>query len=430
MKNKSKKYDLVIIGGGAAGMSAAISCRRNHPKHSIAIIDRTFALGRKILVCGGGRCNLTNKHLKSNLKTHYHGSEYTFLESVFTQFPYEEIVSFFEELGVELQEDRRSKSGKIFPITNQGKTITSLLIDELERNQITILLNNECANIEYKNESFHIMTRNTASEGSPIKNNEIGAKKLILSAGSKTYPALGSNGSGYDLASSLGHSIIQPIPSALPLEGKNVLSQKLQGIKITAEVTSYIEGKECRRSADDLLFTKYGLSGSAILNISREISIHLNREKKKNCFVAINFMPGKSVGQVTRLLHQRWDRRPDQSVEKSLFGILPNKVSGILLASIKVEKNKPVEVLSKLEKRNIVEALSNTKIQISATRGWNEAEFTVGGVNTTEVKRGTLESKKQPGLYFCGEILDVDGEIGGYNLSWCWSSGWVAGKLL
>lgn len=430
MKYKSKKYDVVIVGGGAAGMSAAISCRRNHPKHSIVIIDRTFALGRKILVCGGGRCNLTNKHLDSNLKTHYNGTEYTFLESVFTQFPYEEIVSFFEDLGVELQEDRKSKSGKIFPITNQAKTITSLLIDELERNQITIFLNNECTSIEYKNESFHIMARNTASKGSSIKNDKIKAKKIILSAGSKTYPALGSNGSGYDLSRSLGHSIIKPVPSGLPLEGKNVLSQELQGIKITAEVTSYIEGKEGKKITDDLLFTKYGLSGSAILNISREISIHLNREKKKNCFVAINFIPGKSVEQVTRLLHKRWERRPNQSVEKSIFGILPNKVSGILLDSVKVEKNKPVDTLSKIEIINIVEALSNTKIQISGTRGWNEAEFAAGGVNTTEVKIGSLESKQQQGLYFCGEILDVDGEIGGYNLSWCWSSGWVAGKLL
>ncbi len=250
-------------------------------------------------------------------------------------------------------------------------------------------------------------------------------EKIILSAGGKTYPALGSNGSGYSIAESFGHKIIEPVPSALPLVSKNPLSHFLQGIKLEAEVTSIINGKRIKTRTDDVMFTQYGLSGPAILNISREISIHINREQKSGVDVEINFLPGVNIRTE---LEKRWKARPQLTLEKSLYGLFPNKFAEALPRAIQLDHTKAVKDLSAEETHRLIESLSAFKIKIDGTRSWNEAEFTAGGVDTRDVNPDTLESKLTPALFFCGEILDVDGDVGGFNLSWAWSSGNVAGK--
>lgn len=426
----SKNYDLVIIGGGAAGIMSAISCKKHHPECKVAIIDRTFALGRKILVAGAGRCNITNINLDSSAENRYYGAEKDFIKSIFTQFNYQDIVEFFNELGIELYLERKTNIGKLFPITDQAKTITSLLEDELNRLKVDIFLNNDCEKItKLSNEKFEIISQ-------PIEQNQPKGEKvkfesryLIISAGGKTYPALGSNGSGYTLAQSLGHNIIGPVPSALPLEGKNPLSHELQGVKFEIEVTSFINREKIKTTSDDVMFTQYGLSGPAILNISREISIHINREGKNQAEVMLNFFPNKNINEVKDLLQRRWNKRPDQSIEKSLFGLFPNKISSAILNISSINKEKQVKTVTSEEMQNLLTNLTSYRIQITGTKGWNEAEFTAGGVDASQLYSTTLESKLCKNLYFCGEIMDVDGDVGGFNLSWAWSSGFVAGSL-
>jgi predicted Rossmann fold flavoprotein len=433
-----KKFDLVIIGGGAAGMIAAISARRHHPDFKIAIVDRTFALGRKILVCGAGRCNITNLNLDSKVDSAYYGASDEFVHSVFDQFGFDDIVKFFNELGIELYVERKTNLGKLFPITDQAKTVTELLLDEIERSNIEVLLNTEVKSVndvrrrgDVTAPSFQIdcSAVEDSHDETPGFTGEIQTEYLILSAGGKSYPALGSNGSGYDLAASFGHNIIQPIPAALPLEGANELTHFLQGQKMEIEATSIIEGKEIKTSTDDVFFKNYGLSGPAILNISREVSIHFNRENNDDCFVKLNFFPGKSAEDVTNLLKERWQKRPNQEVYKSLFGLFPNKIAKYLVKFSGIDENLKSESLNKAQINHLVDVLTNTRIRITGTRGWNEAEFTAGGVNSTELKFGTMESKLQDKFYICGEIVDVDGDVGGFNLSWSWASGFVAGKL-
>jgi len=271
--------DLIIIGGGASGQMAAISAKKHHPNLSVAILDRTFALGRKILVCGAGRCNITNINLDKSIEDHYYGASKDFIKSIFTQFGYKDIIEFFNDLGIELYVERKTDIGKLFPITDQAKTVTALLEDELERLGVKIYLNTEVTQIT-KDTNFTIQTNKLDQQGKNIGSETFNSKYLMLSAGGKTYPALGSNGTGYELAQSFGHKIIKPVPSALPLVSNNPLSQELQDTKMEIEVTSIIEGKEIKTRSDDLMFTQYGLSGPAILNISREISIHINREEK------------------------------------------------------------------------------------------------------------------------------------------------------
>ena len=421
-------YDLIIIGGGAAGQMAAISAKRNNPNFKVAILDRTFALGRKILVCGAGRCNITNINLDKYAESRYYGANSSFIKDVLSQFTYKDIVSFFNELGVELYVERKTDIGKLFPITDQAKTITSLLENELKILNVDVHLNTEVTKIT-KSDLFALNTNLLDKDGKTISSTQFTSKYLILSAGGKTYPALGSNGTGYSLAQSLGHTIVDPVPSALPLVSKNALSQELQGTKMELEVTSIIEGKEIKTRTDDVMFTQYGFSGPAILNVSREISIQINRFNKGNVELKLNFFPGKSESEVSEILNLRWSKRPTLTLEESLFGLFPNKIPSALLKVLKIEKSIKVSDLDQNTKNRLVKGLTSYVVSVSATRGWNEAEFTAGGIDTTQINSKTLESKLIPNLFFCGEILDVDGDVGGFNLSWAWASGNVAGKI-
>ncbi len=403
---------------------AAISARRSHPDFSVAIVDRTFALGRKILVCGAGRCNITNLNLGKSLDDRYYGADPEFIKSVFDQFGYQDIVDFFNDLGIELYVERKSEIGKLFPVTNQAHTVTALLDDELKRLNVDTILNTEVTSVT-AGDKFTLSLKSV--EGNT--ESQLTSDYLVISAGGKTYPALGANGSGYSLAQSLGHTIIDPVPSALPLEGKNQLSQELQGVRMEMQVTSFISGNKIKSSTDEVMFTKYGLSGPAVLNVSREISIRINREHADDCEVELNFFPGLTADKIQELFESRWSKRPGQTLEKSLYGIFPNKIPPVLLKLLGFDPLQKVQTLSAEQKQKLSGALGNYRIKITSTRGWNEAEFTAGGVDTGEVKLTTLESRKIPRLYFCGEILNVDGDVGGFNLSWAWSSGFTAGKL-
>lgn len=419
------KYDLIIIGGGAAGMMATISAAKHHPHANILLVDRTFALGRKILVCGAGRCNITNKNLSGQIKTRYYGANERFLKSIFNQFGYNEIVKFFNELGVELYVERKTDIGKLFPVINQAKAITEMLEDEINRMKVEIMLDTECRDIQKLSEGFKL-------ELFDLKTNEVReveGKNLILAAGGKTYPALGSNGSGYSLAEKLGHSLVSPVPSALPIEATDQLINKLQGVKMDVEATAIIAGNSVKTRTDELMFTKYGLSGPVILNISREISIRFNREHKNDVAIKLNFVPGYDWLQLRELLLERWEKRPEQTIAKSLVGLFQTKFPPAFLDVIGIDGLASVQDLTDEEIEIISKQLTGYMLEVSGTRGWNEAEFTAGGINTKEVNPTTLESKVVPGLYLAGEIMDVDGDVGGFNLSWSWASGWVAGKL-
>lgn len=426
-------FDLIIVGGGAAGIMAAISAKRKNSALSVAIVDRTFALGRKILVCGAGRCNVTNINLNKEITNRYYGASPEFIQTVFDKFGFQDIVDFFAELGVELYVERKTNIGKLFPVTDQAKTVTAVLEDELKRLGVQVFLNTEVESINQES-GFVIKAKalaenskqNTQNPQLTTLNLSLTTQNLILSAGGKTYPALGSNGSGYELARSLGHTIVTPVPSALPLEGKSQLSHLLQGTRIEIEATSVIDGIDIKSSVDDVMFTQYGLSGPAILNISREISIAINRNQSGNCVVRLNLLPGKDAKSV---LEARWQKRPDQLVNVSLYGLLPNKVCDALVQLAEIDRSKLAKDLLPTEIDRLIALITRYEIAITATRGWNEAEFTAGGVETSEVNAQTLESSKVKGLYFCGEILNVDGDVGGFNLSWAWSSGNLAGRL-
>jgi len=393
---RSAVFDVAVLGGGAAGIVAGISaCRLGK---SVVICERMPRLGKKILASGNGRCNLLNEDLSDKF---YNLKARPLVKSIFAKFGKNEISEFFKALGLETYSD----AGRIFPITNQSASVLKILEIGLARLTIPVELNFEVVSVTGEKNEFIIASKT---------GRKIYSKALIIAGGGKSYPAFGSDGSSYKFAEKFGHKIIEPVPSAVPLTVKDPLCHALQGQKILANAKAVAGGRVLAEAAGELLFTKYGLSGTSILDISREISVYVNRLHKKDAAVIIDMVPFMDTARLERELSERLN--DSCSPEELMAGILPNRF-GLALEGILKTKDAGF----------IAEKLKAREFKVAGTRGWNEADFTAGGIDIADVRHETLESKLKSGLYFAGEVLDVDGCRGGYNLAWAWASGHVAG---
>jgi predicted Rossmann fold flavoprotein len=390
-----RTYKTAVIGAGASGIVAAIQAKRQGD--SVVLCERLAHVGKKILASGGGRCNLLNEVISESM---YNAEAQPLVKAVLSRVNKEKVISFFKELGLEIL----SEEGRLFPVTNQASSVVRVLELELQRLRIPTELNFTVKRVSDAGDGFIIH----AQDGRTVT-----CAQLILSGGGKTYPALGSDGSCYVFAQCYGHTVIEPIPVAVPLVSEDKMCHLLQGQRITAEV-SLLDGDSLMvRQHGDILFTRYGLSGTAILDISRTVSLALNRLRKKQVVLSVDFLPRIDKKTLSGIFVERFRR--GFALNDSMVGLLPNKF-GILF------KDK-----TKMNVDDLVSFVKEKEFIIKGTRGWNEAEFTAGGINTNEVEGDTLESRFRKNLYFAGEILNVDGHRGGYNLMWAWASGLVAG---
>jgi len=392
-----KKYSTIVIGGGAAGICAAISKARTG--ESVVICEKTAQLGKKILASGNGRCNILNDNLSD---IYYNHAARDLVKSIFGKVGKSQILEFFKELGLETY----SPDGRIFPLTNQAASVLKVLEMELRRLDVPVEFSFNCASLSFS--KGDIFVSSTAGE-------KIVCQKLIVTGGGKSYPVLGSDGSIYQIAGQLGHTIVELVPSAVPLVVKDTLCHLLQGQRIFATAASIIEGQKSQEVKGELLFTKYGLSGTCILDISEKISIAINRYHQHDMSVSIDMVPFMDRAQLKHNIEERIKK--GYLPEEMLTGILPNKLCVALKGLF---ENTAIATA--------VNSLKDKRFKVAATRGWNEAEFTSGGINVDEVNNLTLESKLCKGIYFAGEVLDVNGKRGGYNLAWAWASGLVAGQ--
>ncbi len=407
MENK-----IAIIGGGASGMIAAIIASRNGAK--VTIYERMNRIGRKILATGNGRCNLTNINLKWNDLQCIHGNDVKFAGHILKQFTVEETINFFETLGIA---HKVEEGGKVFPMSDQASSVLDVLRYELEKLGVEIICDTEIRKINKFKDKFIIIDNDGV---------EHVANKIIIATGGKSGPNLGSNGSGYKLAKQLGHSIIKPFPALVQLRLKAPFLKAIKGVKFDGIASINVDGNTLRKEEGEILFTDYGISGPPILQLSRGVVEAL--ENKRQPIIEIDMFPNYSYKELLDLINIRFSYQYDRPLDFSFVGLINKRLIPIILKESNIYNvNRICSEVSNKEIEQITKLLKCWKFKVIGSRSWMHSQVTAGGVNLKDICSNTLESKIVPNIYFAGELLDIDGDCGGFNLQWAWSSGYVAG---
>lgn len=408
------KKNVIIIGGGASGIMAAISCKKHNPNYDVFILEKNFKLGRKILATGNGRCNILNKNLTpERFHTNSNLSLRKFIESVFDNFNENDMCNFFELQNLSLREE---SGDRIFPFINQSVAVVKALEYELERLNIKIKYNTIVEKISKNNNNFFIKTNKQLFESDYV----------IIATGGLSYKNLGSTGDGYKFAKNFNHKITKTFPSITALKINSKLLKNISGVRQEAIVRIISDNKNIKEYYEELLFTDYGVSGSAILQISR-FAIE-NLLKKNKVEISIQFTKPKITKQkVKEILNRQIKLSSGKNLKSVLLWFLNTTLIENLFGGL---ENKNCNNITEKELESIIKIITDTRFEITGFKEWEQAQITAGGININEINPKTLESKKEKGLYFCGEILDIDGDCGGFNLSWAWSSGYLAGKVL
>ncbi len=394
--------DIVIIGGGASGLTAAIFASRNK-NNNITLIERNNILGKKILATGNGKCNYYNSEQDLS---HYHSENPNLIEKIITKENIQEVNNFFNYLGI----IPKIKNGYYYPFSNQATTIRNVLVNELNKPNIKIVDNTKVTSIKKENNKFIIKTATTSFI----------SDKVIISTGSKASPKTGSDGIGYDLVKEFNHTIIKPLPALVQLKAKENYLKEWTGIRTDVNVSLYINDKFIKDEQGEIQLTNYGVSGICIFNLSRFVSRALN--DNKDVKLSINFVP------FTSNIEETLNNFNNKTIKNLLDGILNSKLVDIIIKLSSINPNKKYSELSQKEKLNLINNLTNLTLNITGTNSFDECQVTTGGVPLTEINLNTMESLKEKGLFITGELLDVDGDCGGYNLTFAWITGILAGR--
>jgi predicted Rossmann fold flavoprotein len=410
--------DIAVVGAGAAGLVAAIFAGRAAKEAGrelrIAALDGAKKLGAKILVAGGGRCNVTHDVVKPE---DFFGGNRNQVAKVLRSLDVPATVEFFRELGVEL---KREPTGKLFPTTDRAQTVLDALIRATEEAGASILTEHRVLHLTREGDAFRMK----------LWDKEITAARLILATGGKSLPRTGSDGLGYELAKLLGHTVTRTTPALVPLvlpDGHWLT--KLSGVSLEAElILAAASGKVLRRERGSMLFTHFGLSGPLVLDMSRHWIAAVADGGVAAPKLACSFLPGHEFAEADETLLLAARERPRATVGATLRTWLPARLAEALaVEAAQVAPDTLMSKLTKEQRRAVVHTLTALPLPVVRDRGYLFAEVTAGGVPLSEVDVSTMASRVCPGLYLCGEILDVDGRIGGYNFQWAWASGRLAG---
>ncbi|MFZ4663989.1 MAG: NAD(P)/FAD-dependent oxidoreductase [Caldilineaceae bacterium] len=405
------KADVTIVGAGAAGLMAAIWAGRTNAKRRIVVLDGAAKLGAKILVSGGGRCNVTHDVVTMDA---YAGSSRNAIKKVLQRFDVPATIALFRELGVEL---KREETGKLFPTTDAARTVLNALLQGARQSGVAIHHPYRVTEIRRQTAGFTV----TGPWGS------VESRRVVLATGGKSLPKSGSDGYGYGLAQALGHTITpRLLPALVPLTlPKEHIICSLSGLTVDATFTVRAgNGKALASFTGSTLCTHFGLSGPAVLDISR---YWLNAQlDDPQAMLVINWWPGLDAASFDAQLLTLGKGAPITLLRRQL----PDRLARVLCEEAKVDPSAPGHNLTREQRKALVRTVVEWPLPITGNRGFTYAEVTAGGVPLQEIDLKTMESRCCPGLFLCGEICDVDGRIGGYNFQWAWSSGYVAGTAV
>jgi predicted Rossmann fold flavoprotein len=400
---------VTVIGGGSSGMMAAIGAARRGAR--VTLLERKDRIGKKLLATGNGRCNLTNSDLSLS---RYHGGDRAFIASVLTRFPSASAVDFFEELGIAC---RTEPAGRIYPHSGQASAVLDVLRWELERLRVDVRTGCEVRQIVRQGEGLVL---ELAAGG------ELKARRVILACGGMAGPQFGSDGSGQRLAAALGHRLVDPVAALVPLRLRADFLRKTKGVSWEGRGEVRCGDEVLRSEEGEFLFTDSGISGPPVLQLSRSAAGTLRQGKAAR--IVLDLFPGSSLDALDGALEVRFRRQGHKSLADGLVGLLPKRLIPVVLSEAGIDyPTLPGSEIAPAARKALARLLKGWSIDISGTMPWPEAQVTAGGVDLRDVDIETLESLIVPGLFFCGELLDVDGDCGGFNLQWAWSSGWIAG---
>ena len=399
---------IIVIGGGAAGMMAALSARENGGE--VVILERNDRVGKKLLATGNGRCNYTNENLSIN---NYHGKNPSFAEGGLKGFNVDETIDFFERLGIT---PALEDNGKVFPLSFQSSSMLDVLRYEIEEKGIELITEAHVSEIK-KTDKFTVTLKDKR---------KFHGDKVIVATGGMALPSSGSDGNGYNLCKRLGHSTIETFPGLVQLKLQGDYFKQINGVKFVGLAGVYVDNKLILEDSGDVLFTKYGVSGPPILQVSRTALEYMNKGKEVELRVSI--IHTKSEDELLDYLEERFKLMKTKTLEMSLIGLINKRLILPIIKILDLDKGKEIGNLSSEEIRKIAKILTSWSFKVIGSQSWGEAQVTAGGVNTDEVNNKTMESKMVKGLYIVGELLDVDGDCGGFNLQWAWSSGYLARK--
>ena len=414
---------VIVIGGGPAGMMSAITASQKG--HQVTLIEKMPTLGRKLLITGKGRCNITSSLDMSKFieNTPTNGK---FLYSCFQNFTNQDIIKFLKEQGLEVKEER---GNRIFPVTDKSLDVLKCFTKKLKEQNVNIEYNTKVTELIVSEIIVGVKTTNGVSE--KIEK----ADKVILATGGKSYPLTGTTGDGYILAKKVGHTITELRPSLIPLETYDLATCKeLQGLtlkNVAITITDIEKNKKIYEDFGEMIFTHFGVSGPIILSASAHLTRYKsNLEKMKNnkIILKIDLKPALSEEKLEERILRDFDELKNKQFKNGLDKLLPKRLIPIIIKKSKIEENKKVNEVTREERKKLVHLLKNFEIEIKGFRPIEEAIITSGGVSTKEINPKTMESKIVKGLYFAGEIIDVDSYTGGFNLQIAYSTGYTAGN--
>jgi len=413
MKDNDKIWDVIVIGGGPAGMMAASTAAETGAK--VLLIEKNDSLGRKLLITGGGRCNVTNAELDTRkLLSKFKDSD-KFLFSAFSQWSVKETLDFFHKNNVETKIENELR---VFPVSNSAQSVWDVLVDNLKKNNVTILSNSPVVDLIKENKKV---------TGIKIKNGEeIRSHSIIIATGGTSRPETGSTGDAYKWLRDIGHTVIDPTPSLVPVAIKDKWIKKLAGVTLPeVKITTFQNDKKQNSVKGKILFTHVGISGPTILNMSKDIGELLKYGEVK---ISLDLLPNSGHDILNTSLQDLFKIHDKKKLVNSLSDLISSALVPIILNLTSIDPDTKCHSVTKADRLKLVDILKNLPLQVDKLLGNEKAVITSGGVALDEIDFKTMRSKLFPNLYLVGDILNIDRPSGGYSLQLCWTTGYVAGK--
>jgi len=411
-ESDERHVDIAVVGAGAAGLATAIFARRLNPHLSVLLLDSSSRPGAKILVSGGSRCNVTNVAVSER---DFSGGKPTIIRRILKAFPPADVVAWFGSLGVALHEEAH---GKLFPNSNRARDVLNALLGEVEASGVVL---NSATRIDDVTADGRLALHTTRGL--------IRASAVVMATGGLSLPKTGSDGGGLEIARRRGHTIVPTTPALVPLTADDRhMHETLTGVSHEAELALWVDGRIARRLRGDLLWTHFGFSGPVVLDMSRHwLRARLEEQSAR---VTLSLLPGESFESIDRAWSSPAAVRSRASVQGRLAAAMPASLATTILQRLDIDPACAVAELTRATRRRLSHALVEWPLNVDGSRGYNYAEATAGGIALDEIDPATMASRKCPGLYLVGEMLDVDGRIGGFNFQWAWSSARVAARAL